>query len=126
MEVCPVRQLSELWALGCPALMRPVVEVALQQEPLEHSIHQAVVSQWAEPPPTLLGPPLRPPLQACSPVGTAPRHRMSGMLEALLREQLMQCSAALLVVHLRALVIPGSALPVAPLTLLQVLLIQLG
>ena len=64
MEVCPVRQLSELWALGCPTLMRPVVEVALQQEPLEHSIHQAVVFQWAELQPTLWGPPLRPPLQA--------------------------------------------------------------
>ena len=126
MEVCPVRQLSELWALGCRPLMRLVVEVSLQQEPLGHSIHQVVVSQWAEPPPTVLGPPLRPPLQACSPVGTAPRHRMSGMLEALLREQLMHCSAALLVVHLMELVIPGSALPVAPLIRSQVMLIQPG
>ena len=38
----------------------------------------------------------------------------------------MQCSAALLVVRLMALVIPGSALPVAALTRSQVLLIQLG
>jgi hypothetical protein len=51
---------------------------------------------------------------------------MSGMLEALLREQLMHCPAALLVVHLMELVIPGSALPVAPLIRSQVMLIQPG
>jgi len=59
-------------------------------------------------------------------VGTAPRHRMSGMLEALLRGQLMHCSAALLVVHLMELVFPGSALPVAPLIRSQVMLIPPG
>ena len=44
--------------------MRPVAEVALRQKPLEHFIHQAVVFQWAELQPTLLGPPLRPTLRA--------------------------------------------------------------
>ena len=59
-------------------------------------------------------------------MGTAQQHQMPGMLEAVLLEQLMHCSAALLEVHLTELVFPGSALPVALLTRSQVMRIPLG
>ena len=89
-----------LWTLECTGLLRQAAQVALQQEPLVLFIRQVAVLLLAEPQPTLWGPPLRPLLRACSPAGTAPQHRMPGLLEALLPEQLMHCLEARLEGHL--------------------------